>query len=356
MLGEFITRCLILLLGYAYPGFQCYKTVEKNKVQIEELRFWCQYWILVAFLTVLEDIADIFIAWLPMYGELKLALFIYLCGYIYDAVLRPYVTTHENDIENKLLEWRARIWDLAVFYLQNCTEFGQSAFLQTLEYFAGQSKRFHANPTTQKIDMQSEVVGSQFPPTPKRSSFFGNRKNKKSTSPSSETIYRNISETPKFDTVELRLDSRTEYLRVEEVWEPEPRTSVSPQPQHDDVNAKDKATDCIEYPVENPGYTRNEMVKEEVETSSERIRAGPKVAEEGGARWAGRGSGHGLEVSPSGLLDEAVANRDLVARSGGERGSVEAGTLTWRRRQAELLGQHDGCGYGVPAAEGWRRC
>lgn len=33
-----------LILGYAYPAFECYKTVEKNRVEIEELRFWCQYW------------------------------------------------------------------------------------------------------------------------------------------------------------------------------------------------------------------------------------------------------------------------------------------------------------------------
>ena len=35
-----------LILGYTYPAFECYKTVEKNKVDIEELRFWCQYWYL----------------------------------------------------------------------------------------------------------------------------------------------------------------------------------------------------------------------------------------------------------------------------------------------------------------------
>jgi len=31
-------------MGYAYPGFECYKTVEKNKIDMEELRFWCKYW------------------------------------------------------------------------------------------------------------------------------------------------------------------------------------------------------------------------------------------------------------------------------------------------------------------------
>lgn len=33
-----------MVLGYAYPAYECYKTVEKNKPEIEQLRFWCQYW------------------------------------------------------------------------------------------------------------------------------------------------------------------------------------------------------------------------------------------------------------------------------------------------------------------------
>ncbi|RRT53577.1 hypothetical protein B296_00043585 [Ensete ventricosum] len=35
---------LLLVLGYAYPAYLCYKTVELNKPGIEQLRFWCQYW------------------------------------------------------------------------------------------------------------------------------------------------------------------------------------------------------------------------------------------------------------------------------------------------------------------------
>lgn len=33
-----------LVFGYAYPAYECYKTVEKNKLEIEQLLFWCQYW------------------------------------------------------------------------------------------------------------------------------------------------------------------------------------------------------------------------------------------------------------------------------------------------------------------------
>ncbi|XP_062112564.1 HVA22-like protein j isoform X2 [Humulus lupulus] len=152
MLGELISRILVMVFGYAYPAFECYKVVERNRAENEELRFWCQYWILVAILSVLERVGDIFISWLPMYGELKLAFFIYLwypktkgSDYVYDAILRPYVTKHELDIDHKLLEWRARAWDLALFYWKNCTELGQTAFFQVIQYVASQSGRFSSH-------------------------------------------------------------------------------------------------------------------------------------------------------------------------------------------------------------------
>ncbi|KAJ6749981.1 hypothetical protein OIU85_000591 [Salix viminalis] len=75
MLGELITRYLVLLFGYAFPAFECFRSVEKNKVDVEEIKFWCQYWIIIALVTVCERIGDAFLSWLPMYGEVKLAFF-----------------------------------------------------------------------------------------------------------------------------------------------------------------------------------------------------------------------------------------------------------------------------------------
>ncbi|TKY53140.1 HVA22 protein j [Spatholobus suberectus] len=214
MLGNFINRILILLLGYAYPGFECYKTVEKNRVDIEELRFWCKYWIIVALFTVLEKFTDILIGWLPMYGEMKLVLFVYLwypktkgTGYVYETLLRPYVSKHENDIDRKLLEWKARGWDYVIFYWQYCAKFGQTAFVQALQHLAAQSSRISSNTTTQKKDAQGESA-PQAPPTQTQSSFMKQSstlsKSKKwppspPTSPTKSTtpLRRNISETPK---------------------------------------------------------------------------------------------------------------------------------------------------------------
>ncbi|RDY11676.1 HVA22-like protein i, partial [Mucuna pruriens] len=146
MIGSFLTRGLVMVFGYAYPAYECYKTVEKNKPEIEQLRFWCQYWVLVAVLTVCERIGDTFISWVPMYSEAKLAFFIYLwypktkgTTYVYDSFFRPYVAKHETEIDRSLLELRTRAGDIAVLYWQKAASYGQTRIFEILQYVAAQS-------------------------------------------------------------------------------------------------------------------------------------------------------------------------------------------------------------------------
>ncbi|XP_045806855.1 putative HVA22-like protein g [Trifolium pratense] len=146
MIGSFITRILVMVFGYAYPAYECYKAVEKNRPEIEQLRFWCQYWILVALLTVFERIGDTFISWVPMYSEAKLAFFIYLwypktkgTTYVYDSFFRPYVAKHETDIDRNLMELRTRAGDIAVLYWQKAASYGQTRIFDILQYVAAQS-------------------------------------------------------------------------------------------------------------------------------------------------------------------------------------------------------------------------
>ncbi|KAI5353720.1 hypothetical protein L3X38_006614 [Prunus dulcis] len=146
MIGSFLTRGLVMVLGYAYPAYECYKTVEKNKPEIEQLRFWCQYWILVAVLTVCERIGDAFVSWVPMYSEAKLLFIIYLwfpktkgTTYVYDSFFRPYLAKHENEIDRNLLELRTRAGDIAVVYWQRAASYGQTRIFDILQYVAAQS-------------------------------------------------------------------------------------------------------------------------------------------------------------------------------------------------------------------------
>ncbi|WJX32206.1 hypothetical protein P8452_20556 [Trifolium repens] len=65
------------VFSYAYPTYECHKGVEKNKPEIEQLRFLVPelLWTLVVVLTVCERLVDTFISWFLMYSEAKLAFF-----------------------------------------------------------------------------------------------------------------------------------------------------------------------------------------------------------------------------------------------------------------------------------------
>ncbi|KAL8524052.1 hypothetical protein ACS0TY_013861 [Phlomoides rotata] len=146
MIGSLITRVLVLIFGYVYPAYECFKTVERNKPDIDQLRFWCQYWILVAGLTVCERIGDMFIGWVPMYGEAKLAFFIYLwfpktkgTTYVYNSFFKPYVVKHETEIDRNLLELRIRAGDMIVLYWQKAASYSQTRIFEILQFIASQS-------------------------------------------------------------------------------------------------------------------------------------------------------------------------------------------------------------------------
>lgn len=146
MIGSFLTWALVSVFGYAYPAYECYKVVEKNKPEIEQLRFWCQYWILVAVMTVCERFGDTFVSWVPMYCEAKLAFFIFLwypktkgTTYVYDSFFRPYVAKHEPEIDRSLSELRTRAGDYVVLYSQRAVSYGQTRIYDILKFVSAQS-------------------------------------------------------------------------------------------------------------------------------------------------------------------------------------------------------------------------
>lgn len=168
MMGSFITRGIIMLLGYVYPAYECFKVVEKNRPNLEHLRFWCQYWIIIAALTVFERLGEIMISWVPMYNEAKLAFIIYLwypktlgTSYVYFTFLRPFVVKHESEIDRQLNELTTRAGDLAFFWWHRSSGYIQAQFYQLLAYVASQSNR-----TQQGTDSRQIPQPSRQPPRP----------------------------------------------------------------------------------------------------------------------------------------------------------------------------------------------
>ncbi|KAK7827186.1 putative hva22-like protein g [Quercus suber] len=101
MMGSFLSRALLLVFGYAYPAYECFKTVEKNKSEIEQLLFWCQYW----------------------------------------------------EIDHTLLELRVKAWDIAIMYWQKAVSFGQTRFFEILQYVSSQSASL---PKSNKVSIDKE--------------------------------------------------------------------------------------------------------------------------------------------------------------------------------------------------------
>lgn len=75
-------------------------------------------------------------------------------GYVYEALLRPYVSKHETHIDKKIQEMRLRAWDFAIYYWHNCTDLGQAKFFEILQYLAGQSSKL-SNKKTEEVDFFS---------------------------------------------------------------------------------------------------------------------------------------------------------------------------------------------------------
>ncbi|XP_002990033.2 putative HVA22-like protein g [Selaginella moellendorffii] len=150
-MASFIMRTLTMFLGYVYPAYECFKSIENRKTDAEEQTFWCQYWVLIAVVTFVERITDTLISWLPMYNEAKLAFIVYLwypktkgTNYIYTTFLKPFVTSYEPEIDRRLGELRGQAKDLTYLLWQRASLFAQSKFFELLHCLASPQIRLQA--------------------------------------------------------------------------------------------------------------------------------------------------------------------------------------------------------------------
>jgi receptor expression-enhancing protein 1/2/3/4 len=173
-----------MTLGFVYPAYECYKVVEKKSPHLEHLQFWCQYWMIIALMTVLERLGDVLISWVPMYSEAKLAFVIYLwypktmgTTYVYNSLLRPFVAKHELEIDQNLNELKTRASDVALLWCQRGSMYVQTRFFELLQFLALQSDRSQKvsvpiegtpiappRPSTQGHPQSRPQINSFYPP------------------------------------------------------------------------------------------------------------------------------------------------------------------------------------------------
>jgi len=94
-----------LLFGTLYPAYASYKAVKTKNVK--EYVKWMMYWIVFAFFTCIETFADIFIAWVPFYYELKILFVLWLLSpatkgssILYRKLVHPQLSKREKDIDS----------------------------------------------------------------------------------------------------------------------------------------------------------------------------------------------------------------------------------------------------------------
>ncbi|CAI7902494.1 unnamed protein product, partial [Closterium sp. NIES-53] len=112
------------LLGYLYPAYATYKTVERRSSEPDDFRFWCKYWVIMAAFHVLESCLFFgLITWLPFYDVFKVLFCVYLWHprtqgtlLIYHRAIVPALSRHEQEIDRRIAEVQTRGMDLAVEY------------------------------------------------------------------------------------------------------------------------------------------------------------------------------------------------------------------------------------------------
>lgn len=119
MVSALISRAVILVFGTLYPAYASYKAI-KTRSNKEYLK-WMMYWIVMAFFSCAETVADTFIAWFPFYYELKILFVLWLLSpatkgstIIYRKIVHPQLAKRETEIDS---------------YIQKASDQGYSAVL-----------------------------------------------------------------------------------------------------------------------------------------------------------------------------------------------------------------------------------
>jgi len=168
MVSQLISRVIMVVFGTLYPAYRSYKAV-KNK-EVREYVKWMMYWIVYAFFTTAESIADVFISWLPLYYEVKIVFIIWLlspatkgASILYRRFIHPRLLQHENKIDKYIDKAKensyATMMDLGKKGLNVATDtfvktaiHGQGALVNTLRLYGNSNIQQLMGPPQDVVD------------------------------------------------------------------------------------------------------------------------------------------------------------------------------------------------------------
>ena len=95
------------LTGFLYPSYASFKAIETSG-KTEDSQ-WLTYWVVFAFINILETLTSLFVAWIPFYYAIKFGFYFWLflpqtkgAAFLYTTVLCPFLKNHESRIDKTM--------------------------------------------------------------------------------------------------------------------------------------------------------------------------------------------------------------------------------------------------------------
>lgn len=105
MVTAILSRALIVVCGMLYPAYASFKAVRRKSHR--EYTKWMMYWIVFALFQALETLTDTFIAWFPLYYEVKILFILWLVlpitegsKQLYKLLIHPFLMRNEDQIDD----------------------------------------------------------------------------------------------------------------------------------------------------------------------------------------------------------------------------------------------------------------
>ncbi|KAF9920656.1 receptor accessory protein 4 [Linnemannia zychae] len=129
-----VSRVVCSVAGSLYPAYASFKAIHtRNNTR---LTAWLMYWTVMGMFSAVEFVLDTFIFWFPFYYEIKMLFILWMILpqtqgsiYIYQAIVDPYLSNHEKDIDLALKDMQKKAMAMGMQYLKQAIQVIQNLVL-----------------------------------------------------------------------------------------------------------------------------------------------------------------------------------------------------------------------------------
>ncbi|GJJ67807.1 receptor expression-enhancing protein 1/2/3/4 [Entomortierella parvispora] len=131
MLLYLLTRVVCSIAGSVYPAYASFKAIHSRDQT--RLTAWLMYWTVMGLFTLAEFVLDTFVFWFPFYYEIKMLFVLWMILpqtqgsiYLYQAIVDPYLTQHEPEIDQTLKDIQKQAMAMGMEYIKRAINFIQN--------------------------------------------------------------------------------------------------------------------------------------------------------------------------------------------------------------------------------------